>query len=263
MTTTKAGLAHALAPVALGPLKVLLRSMADDELILGYWDSEWTGIAPLLEEDVAMSSLAQDEIGHARAYLELLAALVEGDADALAYDRDVAELRHCRLLDHPRADWAATIARRYLYDEADAVRIAAMAGSSFAPLAELVAKVRREEVYHRLHAEAWLRRLALSGGEARTRLEAAWAELLPDAATVFTPLDGEGALVTAGVIDAPMATLETRWRATIGPTCHALGLAIPGPARDPSRGRDEHGEAVAWLWNEATMVRRLDPVATW
>ena len=263
MTTTRAALAHALAPAALEPLTALLRTMADDELILGYWDSEWTGIAPILEEDVAMSSIAQDEIGHARAFLDLLAGLVEGDADALAYDRGVDELRHCRLLDHPRADWAATIVRRYLYDEADAVRLAALASSSFAPLAELVAKIRREEVYHRLHAEAWLRRLAASPGEARARLEAAWAALLPDAATVFTPLPGDAALVAAGVIDASADVLEERWREAIGPTCRELGLAIPGAAVDAGRGRADHGPAVAWLWGEATMVRRLDPAAEW
>jgi ring-1,2-phenylacetyl-CoA epoxidase subunit PaaC len=263
MTTIRAGLAQALAPATLASLIELLRTMADDELIIGYWDSEWTGIAPLLEEDVAMSSLAQDEIGHARAYLDLLAEMVDGDADALAYDRGVDELRHCRLLDHPRADWAASIARRYLYDEADAVRLAALAGSSFAPLADLVAKIRREEVYHRLHAEAWLRRLAGSAGEARARLETAWTALIPDAATVFTPLAGEGALVEAGVIDAPMAELEGRWRAAIRPTCRTLGLAVPGPAVDGALGRSNHGPAVAWLWDQATMVRRIDPGATW
>jgi ring-1,2-phenylacetyl-CoA epoxidase subunit PaaC len=263
MTTIRAGLAQALAPTALTPLIELLRTMADDELIIGYWDSEWTGIAPLLEEDVAMSSLAQDEIGHARAYLDLLAELVDGDADVLAYDRGVEELRHCRLLDHPRDDWAASIARRYLYDEADAVRLAALAGSSFAPLAELVAKIRREEVYHRLHAGAWLRRLAGSPGEARARLEAAWVALIPDAATVFTPLAGEAALVEAGVIEAPMAVLEGRWREAIRPTCRSLGLIAPGPAANAARGRTDHGTAVAWLWDQATMVRRLDPSATW
>lgn len=263
MTTTRAGLAHALAPQAASALEGLLRAMADDELILGYWDSEWTGIAPILEEDVAMSSLAQDEIGHARAFIGLLATLTGEDSDALAYDREVEDLRHCRLLDHPRTDWALTVARRYLYDEADAVRLEALAGSSWAPLAELVAKVRREEVYHRMHASAWMRRLATAGGEARTRLEAAWATLLPDAATVFTPLPGEAALVEAGVMAASNAELEARWRAAISPMCLELGLGIPGPAADPTRGRTDHGVAVAWLWNEATMVRRLDPGAEW
>ena len=124
-----------------------------------------------------MSSLAQDEIGHARALLGLLGELRGEDPDALAYDREVEALTHCRLLDHPRTDWAFTIARRYLYDEADAVRLEALADSTFTPLAELVAKIRREEVYHRLHASAWLRRLADDTGEARARLEVAWRAL--------------------------------------------------------------------------------------
>ena len=51
-----------------------LLELADDELILGWRDSEWTGIAPFLEEDVAFSSIAQNEIGHARALYELAAA---------------------------------------------------------------------------------------------------------------------------------------------------------------------------------------------
>ncbi|HJW21531.1 MAG TPA: Phenylacetic acid catabolic protein, partial [Candidatus Limnocylindrales bacterium] len=80
----------------------LLLSMADDEFVSGFTDSEWTGIAPILEEDVAMSSIAQDELGHARALYELLATLLADgrDADALAYDREPDEYRHAALLDH-------------------------------------------------------------------------------------------------------------------------------------------------------------------
>ena len=263
MTTTKAGIAIAFPPETVLALEALLRTLADDELILGYWDSEWTGIAPILEEDVAMSSLAQDEIGHARALLGLLGDLRGEDPDALAYDREVEALVHCRLLDHPRTDWAFTIARRYLYDEADAVRLEALADSTFTPLAELVAKIRREEVYHRLHASAWLRRLADDTGEARARLEVAWRALLPDAATVFTPLPGEDRLVEAGVIAAPNDVLEARWRQAIGGTCRELGLAVPGPAVDPDNGRTSHGDAIRWLWGQATMVRRVDPEAAW
>jgi ring-1,2-phenylacetyl-CoA epoxidase subunit PaaC len=263
MTTTRVGIAAAFPPDTAHALEALLQAMADDELILGYWDSEWTGIAPILEEDVAMSSLAQDEIGHARALYGLLGELRAEDPDALAYDRDVAALRHCRLLDHPRTDWAFTIARRYLYDEADAVRLEALAGSTYTPLADLTAKMRREEVYHRMHASAWLRRLAEDTGEARSHLEAAWLALLPDAATVFTPLPGEERLVAARILSAPGETMETRWRQAIGGTCRELGLAVPGPAADPTRGRTTHGDAVTWLWSEATMVRRTDPEAAW
>lgn len=241
----------------------LLRSMADDEFVIGFSDSEWTGIAPLLEEDVAMSSLAQDELGHAAALYGLLAELTGIDADALAYDRPPEDYRHARLLDHGRGDWAMTIARRYLYDTADAVRLDALAGGSWAPLAELVGKLQREERYHRMHAQAWFERLGRGGAGARGRLGAALDELAPDAATVFTPLPGEAALIEAGILAAPMPELEARWRAHIAETFVELGLPMPPPARDPMRGRLDHGEPFGWLHEEFTTVRRSDPGATW
>lgn len=244
-------------------LEGLLLALADDELVIGYWDSEWTGIAPALEEDVAMSSIAQDEIGHARALYGVLAELTDGDADALAYDRPADAFRHARLLDHPRTDWALTVARRYLYETADAVRLEALAGSSFRPLADLVAKIRREESYHLAHAEAWFERLAGSAGEGRLRLEGALDALAPDAATPFTSLPGEAALLAADILAAPMAELERRWRARLGAMFERHGLPLPGPAADPAHGRDRHSIAFGDLWAEMTMVRRTDPKATW
>ncbi|HEX7949903.1 MAG TPA: 1,2-phenylacetyl-CoA epoxidase subunit PaaC [Candidatus Limnocylindrales bacterium] len=241
----------------------LLRSMADDEFVIGFSDSEWTGIAPLLEEDVAMSSLAQDELGHAAALYALLGELLGEDPDALAYDRSPEAYRHCRLLDHGRGDWAMTIARRYLYDSADAIRLEALAGGSWAPLADLVGKLVREERYHRMHAGAWLERLARDGGEARTRLLRALRTFQHDAATVFTPLPDETALVRAGILTAPMAELEDRWRTAIGPAFARLDLPMPPRATQPERGRLDHGQPFGWLWDEFTTVRRSEPGVAW
>ncbi|HEY7942447.1 MAG TPA: 1,2-phenylacetyl-CoA epoxidase subunit PaaC [Candidatus Limnocylindrales bacterium] len=254
---------HGLDPQVREGLEGLLLAMADDEFVIGYWDSEWTGIAPLLEEDVAMSSIAQDEIGHARAFYSLLGELNGRDPDAIAYDRPPDAFRHCRLVDHPRTDWAFTIARRYLYETADAVRLAALADSTFVPLAGLVAKIRREETYHLAHAEGWLRRLAEARPEGRTRLVAALRVLAPDAATVFTPLAGEPDLVAAGILERPSAALADEWRLGLQPLFDELRLPIPGPAADPSTGRTAHGDGFRWLWGEFTAVRNLDPVATW
>ena len=265
MTTIRGALVTPdLAPELRAALDALLLSMADDEFVIGFSDSEWTGIAPMLEEDVAMSSLAQDELGHAQALYQLLAALRDdgGDADAIAYDRTPAEYRHARLLDHGRGDWAMTVARRYLYDTADSVRLEAVASSSFGPLRELVDKIRREERYHVMHATAWFGRLADRQGEPRDRLLAALEELGPDAATVFTPLDGEDRLVEAGAIAESMASTEARWRAQLTPVFVAHGLPMP-PANQLVDGRTRHGEPFRWLWNEFTMVRRDDPVASW
>jgi len=265
MTTTAASLVVGLQAAARRGLDALLLSMADDEFVLGFSDSEWTGIAPMLEEDVAMSSLALDEIGHARALYDVLAEVrADGrDADAIAYDRSPEDYRHCRLVDGGRGDWAMTIARRYLYDTADAARLEALGASSWAPLAELVAKLRREEKYHVMHVSTWLDRLARGGDEARRRLLAALATLAPDAATVFTPLPGETALVAAGILTFPLAEAQVRWRASITPDFVRLELPMPPPAATPDRARLEHSDAFRWLWGEFTTVRRLDPEATW
>jgi ring-1,2-phenylacetyl-CoA epoxidase subunit PaaC len=264
MTTIRSSLAVGVPPELRAALDGLLLSMADDEFVIGFSDSEWTGIAPMLEEDVAMSSLAQDELGHAQALYQLLAALRDDgrDADAIAYDRTPDEYRHARLLDHGRGDWAMTIARRYLYDTADSVRLEALAASTYQPLRDLVDKVRREERYHVMHATTWFERLADREGEPRDRLLAALDELGFDAATVFTPLEGEALLVEAGAIAEPMAAIDSRWRAQITPTFVAHGLPMP-PRNELGDGRTRHGEPFRWLWNEFTTVRREDPVATW
>ena len=130
----------------------LLLAIADDELVLGWRDSEWTGIAPVLEEDVAFSSIAQNEIGHARAIYQLLSE----DADALAFDRKPEDYR-CSPFVEKRfvPDWAHTIARRVLYEAADEIRLAALKASSDAAVAGLAAKIDREEAYHRMHAQMW------------------------------------------------------------------------------------------------------------
>ena len=114
-----------------------------------------------------------------------------------------------------------------------------------------------------MHAGAWLDRLARSDGEPRDRLLAALTMLAPDAATVFTPLDGEADLIDVGILAAPMTELESRWRASIAPVFADLDLPMPPPARDPERGRLDHGADFRWLWGEFTSVRRADPGATW
>ncbi len=273
---TRAGRAGDLDPVEPSALDArtrealgeLLLTMADDEFVVGFWDSEWTGIAPALEEDVAFSSLAQDEIGHARVFYELLARLTGGDADTIAFGRQPQAYRHARLLDHPRTDWAFSIARRYLYDTADAVRLEALATGTYAPLANVVAKIRREEKYHLMHLDAWLARLAEGGDEPRARLVAALERLWPDAPTVFTPLsdDAERALLSAGILRQPLAALADHWLGGVRRRFGALGLAVPPQdelGAPPADGRSGHGEDFRWLWNEFTSVYRLEPGASW
>ena len=205
-----------------------LLELADDELVVGWRDSEWTGVAPTLEEDVAFSSIAQNEIGHARALYEVAAVELGSDADALAFDRSPDEYRCAPLVELHLLDWAHTIARRYLYEEADGVRIEALKSSDDAELAGLAAKIDREEVYHRLHAELWAARL-----REEPRFRAAVEELWPHALGVVEP--------------ALRPELARR-----------VGLAEVA-----AEERGAHRPELAELWEEMTEVRRSVPGAQW
>jgi ring-1,2-phenylacetyl-CoA epoxidase subunit PaaC len=203
----------------------LLLGLADDELVIGWRDSEWTGIAPMLEEDVAFSSIAQNEIGHARAVYELLA----DDADVLAFDRPLEEYRCAPLVELHLLDWARTIARRWLYEVADELRVAALMEDDDARVAGLAAKINREEAYHRMHAEMWHERLAETA-----QFRAAVDELWPYALGVL-----------------PAAQRE------------ALAARV-GRAQVDAVERGTHTDELAALWDEMTMVRRSAPAgAQW
>jgi len=206
----------------------LLLAIADDELIIGWRDSEWTGIAPTLEEDVAFSSIAQNEIGHARALYELAAAELDSDPDSLAFDRTPDEYRCAPFVELHLLDWAHTIARRYLYEEADRVRLDALRRGDDVELAGLAAKIDREEVYHRMHAEMWAGRL-----RDEPRFRAAVEELWPYALGMLEPSQRE-----------------------------ELARRVGRPVVEAAE-RGEHTPELTELWNEMTEVRRSVPGAHW
>jgi ring-1,2-phenylacetyl-CoA epoxidase subunit PaaC len=217
----------------------LLLAMADDELILGWRNSEWTGIAPFLEEDVAFSSIAQNEIGHARALYELAAAELGTTADELAFDREPADYRCAPLVELRRLEWARTIARHWLYETADEIRLQALKASDDEEIAGLAAKMDREEAYHRIHADMWIDRL-LATEEGRKRLNEAVDELWPYA---------------LGVLDDE---LRPEFREHVE---ERLGRTLPDVEAIP---RGVHEAELEELWSEMTIVRRSAPAgAQW
>ena len=204
----------------------LLLSLADDELVIGWRDSEWTGIAPLLEEDVALSSIAQNEIGHARA----LYGLLSDDPDALALDRQPQEYRSSAFVEMRFVpDWAHTIARRYLYEKADAIRLQDLI-THVREAEGLVAKIQREEAYHQMHAQMWAERL-----RDEPRFRQAVTELLPYA---------------LGMLDS-MST------PALLSDINDIFPDFDGDTEPVERG--PHDDSWPQLWEEMTMVRRSEP----
>ncbi|MDQ3982175.1 MAG: phenylacetate-CoA oxygenase subunit PaaC, partial [Actinomycetota bacterium] len=208
--------------------------------ILGHRHSEWTGYAPHMEEDVAFSSIAQDEIGHAAAYYSIAAAATGGSKDALAFGRDPGEYRNAILCERPNGDWAFTLARHWLYDNADDVRLAALEESSHEDLASLARKIRREERYHLIHADTWIKRIVHGPVEGRTKLIEAVSEAYAEAMGLFEPIEDEAQAVYAGLLPVPSSELLGRFVARTAETLDSLGL--PTEARSLA---DETAEFVA------------------
>lgn len=271
----------------------MVTALGDDELVLGHRHSEWTGYAPHIEEDVAFSSIAQDEIGHAAAYYALAGIMSGKDPDGLAFGRTQPEYRNALLCERPNQDWAYTLARHWLYDRADAARLEALSTSSDPELAALATKIRREERYHLDHADMWLRRIAHGPLEGHSRLASAISDAFPDALGLFEPFEDEEELVSTGLLPISSAEMGRRFGAGAADVLDGLGIRItgattgdggaefvasssgdliaadgpeasaePAPAGVGGR-RGRHSDDFEDLWNVMTHTYRNHPGATW
>lgn len=177
-------------------LTELLYQLADDNFINAFRGSEWLGLAPHIEEDVAFSSINQDTMGHANMYYQLLEELGEGKADDLAHMRKPESFRNAVLLelkngtgeylDSPNYDWAFTVVRHLFFDVYKKARLDALKQSNYEPLAQAARKILTEQTYHLMHWETWFRQLMLSTEEARTRMETAIDRCWKDMADVLS-----------------------------------------------------------------------------
>lgn len=259
-------LTTSLDPLVVPALREFLLALADDEFILGHRHSEWTGLGPDIESDVALSSIAQEEMGHARLFYQQVLALAgrpEGELDALVFDRPATAFRNAVLVERPNGDWGYTVVRLVLYELADGVRLGAFAPRAPEPLPALARTLAREEKYHRMYAQTWLTRLARATADShehvRAALEIAWAE----ARGLFEPPEGEARLLEGDVLAASAEQQEARWRERVADLCAPLEL--PRPDRPAAAGgrRGVHSPDLTALLEEITSVRRLEPGATW
>ena len=243
----------------LAAVEAELRCLADDEFVAAERYTEWQVRGPTLEADVAVANIAQDELGHARLWYDLLEEFGYDETD-LIWERPPAEFRHATMVEQPfeRGDWADCVVRGYLYDTYERLRVEALEGSAYPPIADRVGKVLGEEEYHREHAHNWLERLA-EDAEGRRRMQAAVDRLFGHALTLFERTDHEEAIVDLGVRTEPLADLRAEWRDVVTPQLGGLGLDVPVADAEEllpeARGRDgSHTEAWTSLYNQFTFT---------
>lgn len=247
-------------------LKDLLFRMADDELIIAHRNSEWTGLGPILEEDIAFSSIAQDKLGHAQALYSLLEALGEADPDTTAFARPESRFRCCHLVEYPIGGYDFSLMRHLMFDMAEVVRFEMLEQSSYEPLAKLAAKVRGEIKYHVFHANTWVEQLGAKGSEeSHARMQSALNTVFPLALGIFEPSDFEAELQAGGIFSGE-AQLQGRWLAAITPILERATLVIPtveNPTVAYGGRKGYHTEHLAPLLEEMQEVFRIDPGAQW
>jgi len=246
-------------------LKELLYKMADDQLIIGHRNSEWTGMGPLLEEDIAFSSMAQDKVGQSQALYTLLHELGEEEPDQVAFMRNGSKFHNCILVELPNAEYDFSLMRHFLFDNAEALRFELLAGSSCEPLAQLAAKIRGELRYHTLHANTWIKRLGSATTESISKMQAALDYTLPFALGIFEPSPFEQELMDTRTFQGEQK-LKGLWSQRVEEVLRNTHLRLPDLAGlQPVNGgrRGNHSEYLQPLLDEMSEVFRIDPQADW
>ncbi len=241
-----------------------LYMVADDELVIGHRDSEWLGVAPEIEEDIAFSSIAQDEVGHANYFYSLLEEFGEGDIDVIAFERKSPQRMNAVFVELPNGDWAKTILRHYLYDTFDDVRLDAMIDSSYLPIAFGARKMKREEHYHLIHMETLVRRLGTAGGEALERLKRGFGILWGNVGDLFALPEGFKEFSEFGILTQTVSDLQREWLLRIEKVLKESGI-IDKTAKltVPVGTRTNHSDALDELIETLLEVHEIDRSATW
>ncbi|MBX9590314.1 MAG: phenylacetate-CoA oxygenase subunit PaaC [Hyphomonadaceae bacterium] len=256
---------RASAPVKADALFHYVLALADDALILGHRLSEWSGRAPMLEEDIALSNLGLDLIGQARLFYAY-AGEIEGrgrDEDALAYLRDEHAYANLLLVEQPNGDFAVTMVRHLLYAAFVHPYVQALQQSRDVRLAEIAAKAVKEMAYHVRHASEWVIRLGdgteVSHGRAQTALEELWMYT----GEMFTLPESERRLLERGIAPDRMA-IKPAWDATLDRVLAEARMQRPADRWMQTGGRaGRHTEHLGHLLAEMQVLNRAHPGAKW
>ena len=204
----------------------LLYRMADDELLMGYCDAEWTSAESIPDQYAAFPLMDRDEREHARAYYRMLHDLGQPDLPTLVMDRDRRAFRCASLVCLPTKDQPFSIIRRFLYDAQESVRLMALRGSTLTPLAELARTLHEQEREHLAHTRRWIFGLGDSGAQGRDKMQEVLHFIYPHALGLFEPTEADNPLAESGICPRE-DQLRREWESAVVPVLGGVGLSIP------------------------------------
>lgn len=252
-------------------LKELLYQLADDDFIVSYRGSEWLGLAPHIEEDVAQSSITQNTMGHATMYYQILEELGEGTRDQVAHQRGPEAWRSSTYLAkvngeghylvEPDYDWALAVVRNFLYETAKKIKLEALTNSSYEPLRDTAHKILMEQTYHLAHWTLWIKQLQdateISQEKITARLNEAWNEF----GDVLSLGSKANDIVNQGLI-TDEETLQNIWLHEVNEVLSVKRATFP--ACTLGNGRNgEYTEDLKQAMGIFTEVFSSNPAANW
>ena len=248
-------------------LKQFLLNMADDLLIIGHRNSEWTGIGPVIEEDIAFASMAQDKIGQAQIFYQLIhEKFNERSPDLLGFNRKENEFYSCHFVEYPIGEYDYSLVRHFLFDQAQIIRVENLIKSSDNDLKSISKKFLPELKYHIMHADIWMEQLTNNGNdESQARIQSSLNELFSAAFSLFESFEGEKELIENKIYSGEEA-LKNKWIETIKEKCKNLKLKIPetNNINEYMGGRQAfHTPHLKPLLEEMTEVFNIEPSAEW
>jgi len=246
------------------PMMHVLLCVADDKLFLGHRNSDWTGIAPILEADIAFSSLSQDDIAHASAFYELIHSFTGQTPDQIAFNRNTNEYLCADIVTKDdEFNWANAIARQFYCNVYEYHRLQRLSSASWTPLATLAKRIFAEQVIHVDHVTSWIEHLGKGSGDSNERMQEALDAYAQFASMLFEVPEGIETLFEGEIISAD-GCMFTAWKEHVDQIAKEAGVTIHV---DPTSGvggrRGNHDDDFNVSLNELQEVFSTDPLAAW
>lgn len=231
--------------------------LADNSLILGHRNSEWTGHGPILEQDIALSNISLDLIGQARNFYQYAADLKNDGSteDTLAYFREPSEFLNCLLVEQQNGDWGKTIMRQFLFSSYQLPLYEEIIRSTNDRLAAIAEKSVKEVTYHLRWSSEWVIRLGLGTEESHRRMTNALNELWQFTGELYVPAEYEGSF---------SKNISVLWGQRVRDVLQQAQLSPPNDTTMVFGGKSgEHTERLAGLLNEMQYMQRTYPGMEW
>ncbi|HZE84667.1 MAG TPA: 1,2-phenylacetyl-CoA epoxidase subunit PaaC [Puia sp.] len=256
--------------------------LADNSLILGHRNSEWTGYGPVLEQDIAISNIALDLIGQARNFYQYASGLInQGDAgaragsraaevteDSLAYLRDAWDFKNCLLAEQDNGDWAKTILRQFFFSAWQFYLYGELQQCENSELAAVGEKALKETTYHLRWSSEWMIRLGDGTEESHARMVGALDELWKFTGELFMPSRYEQQLIGEGILP-DLSLLRNKWDEKVKEIFAQANLSIPegtggvSPWMQSGGKEGRHTEQLGYILAEMQFLQRAYPGCEW